>query len=132
MAHSIKHGKRYGLGFTLIELLLVMSILALLASIVSPIAINSIQRSKEAVLKEDLFVFRKAIDDYYADHGEYPDQLQHLVDEKYIRHIPVNPLTEDKSSWVMVRSDQSDDNGIMDVRSDFDGIAKDGTSYNTW
>jgi general secretion pathway protein G len=101
-------------GFTLIELLLVLLIVALLASLVAPVVTGSIQRAKESTLKEDLYVMRKAIDDYYADSGKYPELLSDLVTKQYLRRIPRDPLTESAETWVLVRSDGG---GIVDVRS---------------
>lgn len=116
-------------GFTLIELMVVLLLLALLASIVAPVATKSVGRAKESTLKEDLFVMRKALDDYYSDNGKYPQDLQTLVSDHYIREIPKDPITGSADTWEFKRTD---DNGIIDVHSGADGTAKDGTRYGDW
>lgn len=120
-------------GFTLLELLFVLLIVALLASIVGPVLVNSIGDAEESTLKEDLHVLRKAIDDFYADKGRYPAELQELVERRYVRRIPLDPLTDRNDSWVLIRSvDDKGEGGIMDVRSGSDLKAGDGTPYQDW
>lgn len=120
-------------GFTLVELLIVLTLLALIASIVTPIVASSIQRAKEATLKENLFVMRKAIDDYYADTGKYPGELQELAEKRYLRKIPVDSLTERDDTWVLVREEgESESNGIIDVRSGSEEKSADGQAYKDW
>ena len=118
-------------GFTLVELLVVLLLVALLASLVTPVVMQSISRAKESTLKEDLFVMRKAIDDYYADKGGYPDDLDTLATERYIRRVPVDPITEARD-WVLVQSDDPEQTGIVDVNSAADARASDGSRYNEW
>lgn len=118
-------------GFTLVELLVVLLLVALLASLVTPVVIQSISRAKESTLKEDLFVMRKAIDDYYADKGGYPEDLDTLATERYIRRVPVDPITEARD-WVLVQSDDPEQTGIVDVNSAADARAGDGSRYNEW
>lgn len=122
-------------GFTLIELLLVLLLIALLASIVAPVVTGSVQRAKESALKEDLFTLRKALDDYYADAGGYPPDLESLVQKRYLRKVPVDPITERRDSWVLVRADddgQGKPGGVVDVRSGSEEKAVDGTLYKDW
>lgn len=121
-------------GFTLIELLLVLLLIALLASLVTPVVTGSVQRAKDATLKENLFVLRKAIDDYYADTGAYPTDVEQLVKKRYIRKIPVDPVTERNDTWVWVKSDteQGSEAGIIDVKSGSDEKASDGSAYREW
>lgn len=120
-------------GFTLLELLFVMVIVALLAGIVGPVVAGSIGRAREATLKEDLYVLRKAIDDYYADRGKYPAELAELVEKRYLRKLPADPLTERRDTWVLVRAeDGRGSGGINDVRSGSDRTASDGTPYREW
>src|SRR6185312_11269908 len=95
-------------GFTLIELLLVLFLVALLASLVGPALTSGIQRARESALKEDLHVLRKALDDYYADNGSYPPELQVLVDKRYLRNVPVDPFTDRGDSWTFDRDDSKD------------------------
>lgn len=120
-----------GKGFTIMELLLVLMLVALLASIAAPVVTNSIQRAKESTLKESLFVLRKAIDDYYADTGRYPASLRDLVAGRYIRKIPVDPLTETDNDWKLIREKNTEGN-IIDVKSGSEAKARDGTAYQTW
>src|SRR5262245_38158076 len=89
-------------GFTLIELLIVMVLLVLLAGVSLALYGNSVTRGKEAALKEDLFQMRKAIDEYYADKGKYPSDLQTLVSEKYLRSIAPDPFTNSAETWQQV------------------------------
>ena len=124
-------------GFTLIELLIVMVIIVILASTGMALYTNSVTRSKEAVLKTDLFQLREAITQYYADKNRYPPSLYALVDDKYIRAIPVDPITESESTWQTVMSDPEPGNpsagiGVFDVKSGSDRMALDGTRYNDW
>ena len=124
-------------GFTLMELLVVLALVAILAGLVAPIVSNSIVRAKESTLKENLFIFRKAIDDYYADTGSYPPHLKDLMDKHYLRNIPVDPITEKKDTWVevpadTVKTDDNSDPGIIDVHSGSDETAIDGQPYKEW
>ncbi|MES9862145.1 MAG: prepilin-type N-terminal cleavage/methylation domain-containing protein [Candidatus Thiodiazotropha sp. LLP2] len=126
-------GKFNNRGFTLIELLLVLTLVAMLAGLAVPIVSKSIQRAKGSTLKEDLFVMRKIINDFYGDHARYPHTLEELVDEGYIRAIPVDPLTERYDTWLLDRATNGDEgDGILDVRSGYQGTASDGTRYDKW
>lgn len=118
-------------GFTLIELLLVLFLVALLASLVTPVVSNSIHRARESTLKEDLHVLRKAIDDFYADTGKYPESLDVLVAKRYIRKVPIDPITERIDSWIIVRG-QGNNGGVIDVHSGSDKQSADGTRYQDW
>jgi general secretion pathway protein G len=122
---------RYSSGFTLIELLVVMAIIATLLSIVAPRYFNSLDRSKEVVLRQDLSIMRDAIDKFYSDTGNYPSELAELVEKRYLRTIPVDPLTESAASWVAVPP-PSGIGGVYDVRSSSPEQAKDGTFYEAW
>lgn len=128
---SIGTGRRCA-AFTLVELLVVLTVLALLASIVTPMVHNSIVRAEEAALKENLHVLRKAIDDYYADNGSYPPTLDVLVARRYVRFLPKDPVvdSEDDTGWHVEYSD--DGKGIRDVRSRSGKTASDGTRYEAW
>lgn len=134
MERDTKTG-RAGRGFTLIELLLALLLVALLASLVAPVVTGSIQRAKESTLKENLYVLRKAIDDYYADTGKYPAELDELVQKRYVRKIPRDPMTDSKDTWQLVRADSEsgdDSNGIIDLRSGSDAAGSDGTAFKDW
>lgn len=132
MAANTATGRRT--GFTLVELLLVLLLVALLASIVAPTVTSGLQRSRESTLKHDLRVMRQAIDDYYSDHGRYPAALQELVDARYIRRVPIDPLTNTVDSWVLTQADQDGEQvtGINDLHSGAEGQSIDGTSYKDW
>lgn len=134
MERDTKTG-RAGQGFTLIELLLALLLVALLVSLVAPVVTGSIQRAKESTLKENLYVLRKAIDDYYADTGKYPAELDELVQKRYVRKIPRDPMTDSKDTWQLVRADSEgtdDASGIIDLRSGSDATASDGTAFKDW
>jgi general secretion pathway protein G len=118
-------------GFTLVELLLVLFLVALLASLVMPVATRSVDQAKESALKEDLHVLRKAIDDYYANTGRYPQSLTQLVEKRYIRRLPADPLTGSVTSWVEKRSEDKG-GGVVDVHSGAEGNAADGKPYREW
>ena len=124
-------------GFTLIELLIVLSLIVILATMGMSQYRNSVVHSKEAVLKEDLFRLRDAIDQYYADKGQYPATLDALVSEHYLRSIPNDPFTNSNSSWQSVPAEPDPNNpvaeaGVYDVKSGADGTALDGTKYSDW
>ncbi|MFB3853642.1 MAG: type II secretion system protein [Vicinamibacterales bacterium] len=124
-------------GFTLIELLVVLALVAVLAGIGMASYRNGVDRTKEAVLKEDLFRMRDAIDQYYADKATYPSDLQALVTEGYLRQIPVDPMTESADTWLTVPAEPDPTNpasmpGIYDVKSGSDKTALDGSKYSEW
>jgi len=119
-------------GFTIMELLVVLLLIALLASIVTPVVTKSIVRAKESTLKENLFVMRKAIDDYYADNARYPEQINELVEQRYLRFIPVDPVT-DQPQWNFSYVDSDEQGqGIIDIHSESTKQASDGSHYNDW
>jgi general secretion pathway protein G len=118
-------------GFTLVELLVVMAIIATLLSIVAPRYFNSLDRSKEVVLRQDLNIMRDAIDKFYGDTGNYPGDLTELVEKRYLRAVPVDPLTESAETWIAIPPPEGAD-GVYDVHSGSAGQAKDGTFYGAW
>ena len=124
-------------GFTLIELLIVMSLIVILAGIGLAVHANSQTRAKEAVLKEDLFRMRDAIDQYYADKNTYPPALESLVSEKYLRALPQDPFTNSSTTWQVTMSEIDPANpsaqaGVFDVKSGSEGRALDGSMYADW
>ncbi|HEX9192909.1 MAG TPA: type II secretion system protein [Burkholderiales bacterium] len=119
-------------GFTLIELLVVMSIIAVLLTLAVPRYFGSLDKSREAVLKEDLFQLRDAIGKYYGDKGKYPESLDALATEKYLRKIPIDPITDSSATWLTIPPDDPQKGGIYDVRSGAQGKASDGTVYAEW
>ena len=131
MACRIGNGK-FRRGFTLIELIVVMSIIATLLTIAVPRYFKSLERSKEAVLRQDLAVLRDAIDKFSGDLGHKPETLVDLVEHSYIRSIPVDPFTKTPDTWVATMSDDDADPGIADVHSGAQGAAIDGTPFLAW
>ena len=119
-------------GFTLIELLVVMAIIAVLLTLAVPRYFGSLDKSKEAVLREDLYQLRDAIGKYYGDKGRYPESLEALAVEKYLRKVPVDPLTESAATWVVVAPDDPQKGGVYDVRSGAQGKASDGSVFAEW
>jgi len=121
-----------GFGFTLIELMVVMVIIATLLTIAVPRYFGSLDRSKEAVLKENLYQMRDAISKYYADKGKYPESLDSLAADKYLRKIPLDPITESATTWVPVPPEDPQKGGVFDVKSGAQGKATDGTEFSAW
>ena len=114
------------------ELLVVLFLVTLLSSIVLPVINTSIQRAKESTLKENLFQIRKALDDFYTDNGQYPEELHDLVDRKYIRKIPEDSITE-SDDWKLLYSDTSESGqGIIDIKTRSEGAALDGSKLSEW
>jgi general secretion pathway protein G len=124
--------RRHLSGFTLVELLVVMAIIAVLLTIAVPRYYTSLDRSKEAVLKENLYQMRDAIGKYYADKGKYPESLGSLESDKYLRKIPLDPITESTTTWIIVTPEDPQKGGVFDVRSGAMGKALDGTEFSTW
>jgi len=119
-------------AFTLIELLVVMAILATLLSIAAPRYFDSVDRAKETALRTDLRMLREAIDKYKGDRGRLPDSLQGLVDQRYIRTVPVDPVTDTATDWVLVPHPDGVTAGVYDVKSGAPGQARDGSSFASW
>lgn len=119
-------------GFTLIELVVVMAIIALLVSLAAPRYFHSIDRSKETILKANLAQTRDALDKYYGDNGKYPESLELLVEKKYLRSLPYDPLTDSKETWVIVPPKNIDSGGVYDIHSGAEGNSSDGSSYASW
>lgn len=124
--------RRQAKGFTLVELLVVLAIIALLVSIAAPRYFKSVEKSKEAVLKQDLSTMRDALDKYYGDTGKYPESLDDLVSKKYLRKLPVDPITDSAATWVIVPPEDSEKGGVFDVHSGAPGNARDGAPYLSW
>lgn len=126
-------------GFTLIELIIVLAIIGILLGLAIPQYQTAAKRAREAVLKENLFILRKIINQYHLDKGQYPPSLQALVEEGYLRAIPIDPMTRSRETWVEVREELTEEliqaglqPGIVDVFSGSEEIGLDGTPYNTW
>jgi general secretion pathway protein G len=120
-------------GFTLIELMVVLTVLALLLTLAVPRYFNHLERAKEATLKQDLSVMRDAIDKFHGDKGRYPDQLDELVSARYIRNIPIDPITESTSTWRVIPPTDTEAKGaVYDIKSGADGKSADGSPYAEW
>jgi general secretion pathway protein G len=115
--------------------MIVLSIVGILMTLAEPSYRNQIIKAREAALKKDLFVVRDVLDQFAADQGRYPDGLQELVDQKYLRGLPTDPFTHAADTWVEVReevSDSQETSGVFDLHSGSNLVASDGTAYNTW
>jgi general secretion pathway protein G len=126
-------------GFTLIEIIIVFTLIGILVGLGLPQYKTSIKRARESVLKEDLFTLRKLIEQYLSDKGRYPASLRTLVEEGYLRKIPVDPMTNSAETWVEIRENPSYEEmlpgqefGIVDVLSGSEEKSLAGTLYNTW
>lgn len=119
-------------GFTLIELLVVMTIIALLLTLAVPRYFHSVDKSKEAVLRDNLSILRSTLDKYYGDNDKYPDSLDDLISNKYLRAIPRDPITESTTTWVIVPPDDPTQGGVYDVKSGAKEHALDGSRYGQW
>ena len=134
MARRIRNGNR---GFTLIELMVVMAIIGIIISMAVPIYQKSIVRSKESVLKQNLFTLRTVIDEYTYDKQKAPQSLQDLVSQGYLRAVPIDPMTGSDAGWQIIMEDtlnatSQSEPGIFDVRSGSDGKSLEGTPYSEW
>ena len=123
-------------GFTLVELMIVMAIIGVLAVVAIPSYLGAVRQAREAVLKEDLHVMRGAIDSFTADKQKAPQSLEELVQEGYLKSVPVDPMTR-QADWVTVTSDalhslDQTDPGIDDVHSTSQEQGSDGKPYTEW
>jgi general secretion pathway protein G len=133
----VNRNRRKSAGFTLIELLVVMTIIAILATLAIPRFMGSIKAAREAVLKEDLHVMRDAIDSYTMDKQKAPQSLDDLIQNGYLREVPIDPMTHSKDTWVTDTSDamysiDQTEPGITDVHSGSEETANDGQAYSSW
>lgn len=119
-------------GFTLIELMVVMAVIATLLTIAIPRYFASLERSREAVLHHNLALIRDTLDKYYGDKGKYPDALDDLVNNRYLRGIPEDPVTDSNTTWIAIAPENPEMGGVYDVRSGAPGNGRDGTPYRDW
>ena len=135
---SLRSGFRRSRGFTLIEMMIVIFIMLILISIAIPNFNRSVQRSREAVLRQNLFTLRDLISQYTLDKQKAPQSLDDLVTAGYLKQIPKDPMT-DQTDWAVeqdqdtvMSADEQDQGGIDDVHSASTAVGSDGTAYNTW
>lgn len=126
-----KDQRRHG-GFTLIELLVVMTIIATLLTLAAPRYMGNVEKAKESVLSENLATLRDVIDKHYADTGSYPMVLQDLVTLRYIRKIPLDPMTDSNLTWVIVAPPDTQKGAVFDVHSGAKTRARNGSYYRDW
>jgi general secretion pathway protein G len=124
-------------GFTLLELMIVMVVIGLLAAIAIPSYTHNVQRAKEAVLREDLYTMRSAIDSYTVDKQKGPQSLDDLVQSGYLKVMPKDPITDRIDTWVPVEGDtlittDQTEPGITDVHSGAQQTSSENTAYSTW
>lgn len=119
-------------GFTLIELMVVLAVIATLLAIAVPRYFASLEKSREAVLHQDLALLRETLDKYYGDRGKYPDAIDDLVNSKYLRSVPVDPITDSNATWVSIPPENPEMGGVYDIKSGAQGVARDGTQYRNW
>ncbi len=120
------------LAFTLIELLVVLAIVATLLSLVAPRYMNHIDRAKEDVLRENLDRTRRVIDQFRADTGRYPDSLDELVEKRYLRDVPLDPMTDRRDSWQVDEPPAPEQGQVYDLHSGAEGKGSDGRPYREW
>ena len=135
MERRIRSGNRS--GYTLVELMIVMAIISILVSIAVPLYQKALLRSKESILKNNLFTLRTVIDEYTFDKKKAPQTLQDLVDQGYLRAVPTDPITQSDRTWKTIMEDaitaiDQTDPGIWDVRSGSDQKSLEGTPYDEW
>lgn len=118
-------------GFTLVELLVVLAIIATLLTLAAPRYFQHVERSKEAVLRENLATMRDAIEQFHADRGAWPASLDELVDEHYLRSVPRDPITERNDTWITLPP-EDETAGVYDVKSGAEGAGIDGVPYIDW
>jgi len=123
---------RHRAGFTLIELLVVLAVLAILAGITAPLYLERVDDAREITLKHNLVGLRQAIDQFYRDKGRYPKTLEELVQTRYVRSVPEDPITGRRDSWVLVPAREGDAEAVFDIKSGAAGRAKDGSAYAQW
>ena len=133
--HSVPGGSPR--GFTLLELMIVLSLIVLLASIGLMQYRSTVQRGREAVLAENLYRMRDAIDQFHVDKGKYPADLSELVSAGYLRSIPLDPMTNSTESWQLIPAEPDPSNptadiGIYDIKSGSEALGLDGRKYADW
>lgn len=124
--------KKFFCGFTLIELFVVLAIIATLATIVVPRYFNHDTIAKEAVLRDNLRITREIIDRYYGDTGKYPESLNELVEKKYLRNLPYDPITESSETWLIIDVPTDYKGSVYDIKSGAQGKGRNGKNFSEW
>lgn len=119
-------------GFTLIELLVVLAIVATLLTLVAPRYVNQLEGSRESVLRENLHTVRMVIDRFYGDKGRYPESLEELVEQRYLRALPRDPITEATDTWEIEPAPDGQEGGVYDIHSGAPGLSRSGEPYASW
>lgn len=119
-------------GFTLIELLVVLGIVALLLTLAVPRFFPSVDGARETILADNLRNTRAVIDQFYSDTGRYPESLEELVEKKYLRSLPVDPITEATDTWIMVPPEDANQGAVYSIRSGAPGSGRNGRPYQEW
>ena len=119
-------------GFTLIELLVVLAIVSTLAMMVYPRYSQRIDLAKETTLRENLRAIRTVIDDFRDDKGHYPDSLDNLVEHRYLKALPIDPITESSATWHITPPPEGQEGAIYDIHSGAPGANRDGQVYADW
>ena len=127
-----RSGRKGAAGFTLIELLVVLAIVAVLLTIAVPRYFGQLENSKEAVLRDNLRTTRELIDKFYADTGRYPESLDEMVDKRYLRSKPIDPITESMDTWALIAPPTGYAGAVADLKSGAAGVARDGRPYAQW
>ncbi|MTV56474.1 type II secretion system protein [Pseudoduganella buxea] len=132
MVNMMNGGHKPQRGFTLIELLVVLGIIALLLTLAVPRYFPSVDKTKETILADNLRNTRGVIDQFYGDTGRYPDSLEQLVEKKYLRALPVDPITERNDSWQLLPPEDPGKGGVADIKSGAPGNDRSGRPYSEW
>ncbi len=131
-AAGLRRARKAGRGFTLIELLVVLGIIALLLTLAVPRYFPTVDKARETILADNLRNLRATIDQFYGDTGRYPDSLEQLVEKKYLRDMPIDPITENSTSWIVVPPEEGLQGNVYSVRSGATGNDRAGKPYSEW
>lgn len=129
---DLKFVNKFSFAFTLIELLVVMAVIAVLLTIALPKYFGSVEKSKEAALRQDLSIMRDSIDKYFGDTGKYPMILEDLATKHYLKKIPIDPMTESAETWQVISSADISKGNVYDVKSGSNLNSSSGQPYSDW
>jgi len=119
-------------GFTMIELLVALAIIGMLLTLAAPRYFTSIERTREDVLREDLYILRNALDHFYSDRGVNPEKIEDLVSQHYLRAIPIDPLLNSSKGWILVLPANPSEGAVANVRSGAPDSDRNGIPYRDW